>query len=66
MGARRARHCWMDSAGTSWIASALRSPLSLECSGDQRASIRKNTKVRWADLEDAHEEAQSQALSDVC
>eukprot|EP00969_Alexandrium_andersonii_P082420 3632933-Alexandrium_andersonii.AAC.1 len=29
MGARRARRCWTDSAGASWIAGALRSLLGL-------------------------------------
>eukprot|EP00969_Alexandrium_andersonii_P205757 9091520-Alexandrium_andersonii.AAC.1 len=29
MGARHARRCWTDSAGASWIASALRSLLGL-------------------------------------
>eukprot|EP00969_Alexandrium_andersonii_P200440 8853706-Alexandrium_andersonii.AAC.1 len=37
-----------------------------ECSDGQQTRVRKNTRVHWADMEGAHEEAQSLTLSDVC
>eukprot|EP00969_Alexandrium_andersonii_P196273 8671202-Alexandrium_andersonii.AAC.1 len=50
MGARPARRFWTDSAGTSWIASALRSLLRLSARTVSRprfAKVRERSGQTW-------------------